>query len=43
MTENSLRIRKGIGNEMKHKFGNDLRVDFELVDDIPREKVENTS
>ena len=25
-------------NEMKHKFGNDLRVDFELVDDIPREK-----
>jgi phenylacetate-CoA ligase len=25
-------------NEMKHKFGNDLRVDFKLVDDIPREK-----
>jgi len=25
-------------NEMKHKFVNDLRVDFELVDDIPREK-----
>ena len=25
-------------NEMKHKFGNDLRVDFELVGDIPREK-----
>ena len=25
-------------NEMKHKFGNDLRVDFELVDDVPREK-----
>jgi phenylacetate-CoA ligase len=24
--------------EMKHKFGNDLRVDFELVDDIPRGK-----
>ena len=24
-------------NEMKHKFGNDLRVGFEIVDDIPRE------
>jgi phenylacetate-CoA ligase len=23
---------------MKHKFGNDLRVDFKLVDDIPRER-----
>ena len=25
-------------NEMKHKFGNDLRVAFELVEDVPREK-----
>jgi phenylacetate-CoA ligase len=30
--------RRVLVNEMKHKFGNDLRVDFELVDDIPREK-----
>ena len=30
--------RKVLANEMKHKFGDDLRVDFELVDDIPREK-----
>jgi phenylacetate-CoA ligase len=30
--------RKVLVNEMKHKFGNDLRVDFELVDDVPREK-----
>lgn len=24
--------------EIKHKFGNDMKVDFEVVDDIPREK-----
>ena len=30
--------RQVLIGEMKHKFGNDLRVDFELVDEIPRER-----
>lgn len=30
--------RELLANEMKHKFGNDLRVAFELVEDVPREK-----
>lgn len=25
-------------DEIKHKFGNNMKVDFEVVDDIPREK-----
>ncbi len=25
-------------DEIKHKFGNDMKVDIEIVDDIPREK-----
>lgn len=29
---------KVLQNEIKHKFGIDMKVDFEVVDDIPREK-----
>lgn len=25
-------------DEIKHKFGSDMEVDFEVVNDIPREK-----
>jgi len=28
--------KRALTGEMKHKFGEDLEVDFELVDDIPR-------
>jgi phenylacetate-CoA ligase len=28
--------KRTLTGEMRHKFGGDLEVDFELVDDIPR-------
>ena len=31
------RDKKILTDEIKHKFGNDMKVDFEVVDDIPRE------
>ena len=30
--------KKMLTDEIKHKFGNDMKVDFVVVDDIPREK-----
>ncbi len=32
------RDKKILTDEIKHKFGNDMKVDFEVVNDIPREK-----
>ncbi len=32
------RDKKMLTDEIKHKFGSDMNIDFEVVDDIPREK-----
>lgn len=32
------KYKKMLTDEIKHKFGYDMKVDFEVVDDIPREK-----
>lgn len=34
----SLKHKDLLIDEIKHKFGNDMKVDIEIVDDIPREK-----
>lgn len=30
--------KSSLTDEVKHKFGNDMEVEFKVIDDIPREK-----